>query len=113
MRYLLQTNVLVFSLLGAFVIEGATIFGRFALGRQANRDTPQKLRALTFGLRVHHAYLGVGALLAALAVGSSHHGAAMCLAVVGIALLASDLVHHFLVLWPMTGDHEFCIFYPE
>ena len=32
--------------------------------------------------------------------------------VIGIALVASDLVHHFLVLWPIVCSPEFDLFYP-
>lgn len=32
--------------------------------------------------------------------------------VVGVGLLSSDLIHHFLVLWPMTGSPDFDLVYP-
>jgi hypothetical protein len=32
--------------------------------------------------------------------------------VLGIALLASDLIHHFAILWPLTGTPEFHLKYP-
>ncbi|HBE71421.1 MAG TPA: hypothetical protein DDW52_25020 [Planctomycetaceae bacterium] len=32
--------------------------------------------------------------------------------VVGLALLASDVIHHFLVLWPVTGSPQFDFVYP-
>jgi len=28
-------------------------------------------------------------------------------------LFLSDIVHHFLVLWPITGNPEFDLFYPK
>ena len=33
--------------------------------------------------------------------------------IVGAALVISDLVHHFLVLWPVTGNPQFQLFYPR
>ena len=34
------------------------------------------------------------------------------LLVLGISLLASDVVHHFLILWPILGDPEFSLLDP-
>ena len=31
---------------------------------------------------------------------------------VGAALLLSDVTHHFLVIWPITGHHDFDVTYP-
>ena len=31
----------------------------------------------------------------------------------GAALFLSDMVHHFLVLWPVTGSPQFDLVYPE
>ena len=39
--------------------------------------------------------------------------AAAWMVIVGLALIKSDLIHHFLVLWPITGRHEFDLVYPE
>jgi hypothetical protein len=35
------------------------------------------------------------------------------LAVVAIGLVISDIIHHFLVLWPVTGSPEFDLRYPR
>ena len=32
--------------------------------------------------------------------------------ILAIGLVVSDLVHHFLVLWPLTGSPQFDLFYP-
>ena len=32
---------------------------------------------------------------------------------IGLAMIVSDLMHHFLVLWPITGDPKFDLVYPD
>ena len=99
--------VVVLSLL----IELLTAAMRFGLGSQA--ASPSDLvKTCTLGLRVHHLYLGAVCLLLAVAL---RRRLAMrnLLVVIGAALVLSDLAHHFLVLWPITGHHEFYFVYPE
>ena len=31
---------------------------------------------------------------------------------IGLGLFFSDLIHHFLVLWPVVGSPQFDFFYP-
>lgn len=33
--------------------------------------------------------------------------------IIGTALFLSDMIHHFLVLWPIKGNHELSISYEE
>jgi len=33
--------------------------------------------------------------------------------VMGLSLFLSDVIHHFLVLWPIVGDPEFHLVYPN
>lgn len=95
-------------LVAAAVIEGVTLAARFGAGLQSTRDTAF-LAKLTFGVRIHHGYLGALLLLALpLARGKSARG---WMIVLGLGLLVSDLVHHFLVLWPVTGSPQFDLFY--
>jgi hypothetical protein len=70
------------------------------------------LGLLTRGLRLHHGYFGVA--VAALAWCVPVLGIALrnLLLMVAIGLLVSDLVHHFLVLWPITGSPQFDLTYP-
>mgnify|MGYP000605791933 CR=1 FL=1 len=93
------------------LIEALTIAGRFGLGLQA-ANPHFVVKACTFGLRVHHSYLGVICLLAAICLRKKLALRDLALALGG-ALLVSDLAHHFLVLWPITGHHEFYFVYPE
>src|SRR5262249_21085120 len=101
---------LLWGLMLAAVLEVFTCVLRFGLQLQSTRDT-RALSGLTFGIRIHHAYPGVLLLLLALAV---PQGAWRTLALVlGIGLLASDLGHHFAVLWPITGDPQFHLRYAD
>lgn len=83
---------------------------RFGLRLQATRDT-RWLRSLTFGLRVHHGYFGL--VLLALAFFCRRRSWFRWCLIIGLALVLSDLAHHFLVLWPLTGHSDFDLFYPE
>lgn len=92
------------------VVEGVTAFFRFGLQLESTRDTSW-LAALTFGVRIHHGY--VGALLLALAaLPTWPRWAQRALILGGVALTLSDLAHHFLVLWPITGSPQFDLTYP-
>ncbi len=82
----------------------------FGLGMRTTRDT-RWLRTLTFGLRIHHGYLGLVLIVLAFLCRSS--GWRRWCLIIGLALVLSDLAHHFLVLWPITGHSDFDLFYPE
>ncbi|MFH1468454.1 MAG: hypothetical protein ABIO70_28955 [Pseudomonadota bacterium] len=93
----------------AVAMEAVTCLFRFGLGLQATRDTGFLAR-LTFGLRIHHGYVGLLLiLLAALRPGLWRNLAL----IVGVGMLVSDLIHHFLVLWPITGSPQFDLTYPD
>jgi hypothetical protein len=82
----------------------------FGLGMETTRDT-RWLRTLTFGLRSHHGYIGL--LLLALAFFCRRRSWRRWCAIIGLALVLSDLVHHFLVLLPFTGHSDFDLMYPD
>lgn len=88
--------------------EVVTIILRFGLDFQTTRDSASMAR-FTFGLRIHHGYVGfVFLLIAAFLKPSRVRDWAWIL---GVALVASDLAHHFLVLWPITGSPHFDLTY--
>ena len=93
----------------AVLIEAITVFNRFVLGLRA-RDHPD-IAEFFFGLRIHHGYWGLACLaawgLAALGPRGRGAGWRALLLAAGIGLVLSDAVHHFLVLWPITGSPEF------
>jgi hypothetical protein len=100
-------HILVYGLLLALVIESVTVLLRFGVGLQSSHDT-QFLSAFTFGLRVHHGYIGILLIAFACCLPDSWKIAAWIL---GIGLVVSDAMHHFLVLWPLTGSPQFDLWY--
>jgi hypothetical protein len=95
------------------LIEAVTVLLRFGLQLEATRDTSSTLGRLTGGIRIHHGYVGLLVVVVAAAMLSRRPLLGRWLLVVGCALVASDLVHHFLVLWPIVGDPEFYLVYPQ
>ena len=104
------------------LFELVTVLFRFGFKLEATRDT-RAIARWTRGVRVHHGYWGVPlALFGVLMLGATPVGSAatfaglglsMWLVVLGLALIKSDLIHHFLVLWPITGSHDFHLRYPK
>jgi hypothetical protein len=89
--------------------QAGTMVLRFGFDLQSTRDTPF-LKPYTFGLRIHHGY--VGAVLVWIAWLGREGWFPRWLRRLGLALVLSDLIHHFLVLWPLTGSPQFDLFYP-
>lgn len=96
-----DAGVWAYGLFHGLLLECATVYCRFGLGWQSRRELAVVWDSLG-GLRIHHGYIGLVGLLAALSVRDRR--AKVALRVVGTALVSSDLAHHFLVLWPLTGD---------
>lgn len=94
------------------LFESLTAFARFGLGLRSNEATRSYVAVFTGGLRVHHGYLGALLLGVAFLALRERPRAREGLMILGAALLLSDLVHHFLVLWPLTGDPSLDVFYP-
>jgi hypothetical protein len=97
-------------LLLALLVEAVTALLRFGLGMRA-ADHQHLLRRLTFGIRLHHGYLGLAFLggwafmsvVPRFRAGFWRSG----LLVLGIGLLLSDALHHLVVLKLATGGTEF------
>jgi hypothetical protein len=104
-------QVALYGLLLAVSIEAFTIWARYGLGLASTRDTPSVGR-LTFGIRIHHGYVGVALATAAACLGQQP-GLRNFLLMIALGLILSDLMHHFLVLWPLTGSPEFDLVYPR
>ena len=102
----MQTEHLVrFGYLAALAIELATIVLRFGWGMRSPETTKCCAR-FTGGWRIHHGYVGVALLVLAWALPLPAAASAL-LWISGIALALSDALHHFAVLWPLTGSPEF------
>jgi len=107
---LTPTAAIAWCLLLAAAIEILTCLLRFGFHLEASRDT-DFLCGITCGLRIHHAYLGL--VLIVLGLLFARGPVLQWSVIVGAALVISDLVHHFLVLWTVTGKPEFQLFYPH
>jgi hypothetical protein len=92
----------------AIVFELFTIAGRYGFGLQTTRDTTV-IAPFTFGLRVHHGYIGVFLLLLGWCF---PRGLRHLLWIVAFGLILSDLGHHFIVLWIIEGSPQFDLVYP-
>lgn len=93
------------------IFELATLVLRFGFSLESTRDTASTVGLLTAGLRVHHSYLGM--LLLPVAAWLPRRAAWLerRLAAIAAGLVLSDLVHHFVVLWLVTGSAQFDLFY--
>ena len=90
-------------------VELFTVLLRFGFHLEAQKHSSW-LAPLTLGFRVHHGYYGLVMLI----VGGfvwRRRALRNTLIIVGAALFLSDAIHHFLVLWPVTGSPEFYIRY--
>ena len=101
-------HVIAYALILTIFFEAFTIGFRFGLSFQSTRDTAV-IGLYTFGLRIHHGYIGLFLLpLAWCAPLGLRHA----LWILAIGVVLSDLIHHFLILWPITGDPQFDLVYP-
>jgi hypothetical protein len=102
-------RVLLLGLFSAVAIEAVTVLFRFGFGMQSTRDTGA-IGTCTFGLRIHHGYLGL--LLVPIALCFRQPSVRNLMLILAVGLILSDLFHHFLVLWPLTGSPQFDLVYP-
>ena len=112
LRMLSGWQVIGWSIGLAVLIEAVTVILRFGLGLESTHDTASTVGRLSGGVRIHHGYIGLLAVGAAVAVLRRFPAATRWLLVIGLALVVSDLVHHFLVLWPIVGSPQFDLVYP-
>lgn len=96
----------------AVALEALTLLLRFGARLESSRDTASTIGVLTFGIRIHHGYLGLLALGVGWLLCRRAPGWARWLLIAGIGLVLSDAIHHFLVLWPILGDPQFHLVYP-
>lgn len=90
-------------------LEAVTVILRFGLHLESTSDT-SFLARVTLGVRIHHGYIGI-AMLAVCPFLPSGSVVRSRLVRIGAALALSDLVHHLLVLWPITGSPQFDLTY--
>ena len=112
MKQLTTRQMVLWSLVGTVLFEAVTVLFRFGLGWEWGRDTASTVGHVTFGIRIHHGFIGLLCIVAAWALWRKRPAAARVSLVAGIALFLSDLIHHFLILWPIVGAPEFDLGYP-
>ena len=96
--------------LSAIAMEALTCLLRFGAHMTAG-DSMHWMSSVTFGWRIHHGYVGV--LLACCSLLFRPGWLRNSLLMIGTGLFVSDLVHHFAVLWPLTGSPELLLRYPD
>jgi hypothetical protein len=111
-----RTRAGAFRFLGAMlwwtaVFELLTLVLRFGFSLESTRDTAATVGVLTAGLRVHHSYVGMLLLPVAAWLPRRAAWLEQRLAAISAGLVLSDLVHHFVVLWLVTGSPQFDLFY--
>ena len=104
-------NIPLCILVLTLLIEHITIFLRFGLHIKSSSLTASVIGKWTFGIRIHHGYIGI--LLILIAMFFQAPFVSQWLLITGMSLFLSDVIHHFLVLWPITGRPEFDLFYPK
>ena len=92
-------------------IESLTIMGRFGFNFQSTRDTASTIGKITFGVRVHHGYIGILINCIIMFLKKTNPNIKNWIITLGLSLIFSDLIHHFLVLCPITGHHHFDLIY--
>ncbi len=105
-------QLIIYSLALTLVFELVTVLLRFGLNLRSSEATASTVGKLTFGLRIHHGYIGVVMVVLSLLFSRTNKPFRQILLITGIALVLSDAVHHFVVLWLITGSPEFDVFYP-
>jgi hypothetical protein len=108
------TNRILFLWATAFTVifELITCVMRFGCRLESTRDTASTIGRLTCGLRIHHSYIGGVIMLLACWLWDRHPKTSWWMLAIGLGLFFSDLIHHFLVLWPVVGSPQFDVFYP-
>ncbi len=90
------------------VTELICVVLRFGYDLSSSEQTRASIGVLTLGVRIHHSYVGLAMILLCTFWQPKHRHWMLA---VGWALLLSDLIHHFLVLWPLTGSPQFDLMY--
>lgn len=112
-KFPFDRQTLAWSLMGTLAIELVCIVMRFGFGQESTKATASTIGMLTFGIRVHHGYIGALMIPVGYALHETRARVGWWLFTVGVSLFLSDMIHHFLVLWPITGSPQFDLVYPS
>lgn len=104
-------NYVLHTVIWTTVLEVITCVLRFGAELESTRDTASTIGQLTFGLRIHHSYFGMMLMPFAAIAEDRFPTLTRWAIVLGLSLLFSDLIHHFIVLWYFVGDPQFDLLY--
>ena len=93
-----RRHIILYAVAMTFCFELLTVVLRFGFSMESTRDTASTVGMLTMGLRIHHGYIGL-AMIALSLLFRTNRLIANWMLIAGIALFASDMIHHFMVLW--------------
>lgn len=108
---MIRNRIVSGTLIWTVIFEAVTCLLRFGLRLESTRDTASTIGVLTFGLRIHHSYIGVALIPIAMLIERHRPQMGRHVLMIGIALVLSDLIHHFIVLWYFAGSPQFDLFY--
>lgn len=91
------------------IIEAVTLFFRFELGLKLTESTASTIGKLTFGIRIHHGYIGIPLIISKFIFKPKNKFTEQ-LPIIGWALFLSDAIHH-LILYVVTGSADFDLVY--
>src|SRR5262245_40232996 len=113
MRSLNPRQVLTGTLVATVLFEGLALLFHFVFGWEARVTNADNLGWLTGGFRLHPGLLGLLMLVAALVFRARRAVLTTWLIILGGGLLISDLIRHLFILWPITGNPDLSLFYPQ
>lgn len=95
-------------------IELVTLFFRFVLGLESTKHTASTIGKLTFGIRIHHGYIGLLLLIISFFIRKSKFkvlaDSHRYIRILGWSLFISDIIHHCILL-VVTGSSDFDLVY--
>lgn len=106
-----ETSIVRQAIAWTVAFELLTCALRFGAGLESTRDTASTIGQLTMGVRIHHSYIGLIMLPIAMLIERRWPRGSRWISGIGLGLLFSDLIHHFLVLWLITGSPQFDLLY--
>jgi len=104
-------RVMLHCLIWAVLFEILTCVLRFGFALESTRDTASTIGRLTLGVRIHHSYIGIACIALAFWLETRFPKSSFHLLAIGIGLFISDMIHHFVVLWIVTGNPQFDLLY--
>ena len=96
-----------FIIITAVVIEVITIIGRFGFNISTKSLWVKVMKHYNrrHWVHVHHVFIGLLVVAIALIVKNN------LVLNLGLGVIMSDAIHHFIILWPLIGSPEFHIIY--